>query len=224
MNSTNNSQNGPGVTYSPREFTRTFRATVTGTTDAGRFEEMLDVVGLIFDAFERVLKPTKIAYTIVDRETSREFELESERGIEFDRFEIAVRSACSSDACHLTPVSISGAAWLRLADGDYWVDIESDRYQSPRQSDQQPSRPPIELSLSQNDVFVEEYEHVIDIHVNTDIFTKDSLAGEVNRRRLGTALGRVYDELDVFETRLESDRHTEAGFKNRGFDDLIFEA
>lgn len=89
--------------------------------------------------------------------------------------------------------------------------------------DAKPTKNPIEIGLSQTDVFVEGYEHVIDVHVNTDIWTEESSVGEVNRDRLTTALGQLYKSLDVVGTRMTSDRHTVSGFEHKGFEGLAFD-
>jgi hypothetical protein len=212
----------PTVDYS-REFTRTFRARVPGETAAERFDAMVDLVGHTLEAFDGLLRPTRVSYHIIERGEDCQVDSESTDEITPTQFERAVRSACPSGECQLVTTNISGPTQLRLANEDHWIDTGSPQYTDPLREDELPSKSPITVGLSQNGAFVAGYQHVIDIRVHTDVFTRKSPAGQVNRQRLGTALEHLYTGLDVFDIRLEADVHTESGFKCKGFDELLFE-
>lgn len=180
-----------------------FRVPVAGTTDRERFEGMLSVVETLFEAFDPLLRPTQVEYRLSPHEEDDASDIEEtvsdSDGVSFDRLSEDVRSHGDASDYRLSPLGFQGPITVRRSDGDCEVGPESDRYGRPDDA-RESSEPPIRVSVSQVGFMLPEgeYEYVIEVTTNTNVWFEETESGAVNRERLANVLATVEESLDPY--------------------------
>ena len=226
------------VAYDPGlETAWIFAVAPTKWTTTGRFQETLQRIEDIFDAFGGLLYPRELEYIIfaVEKGVSvdsvdlsslspRTHDIDRSFTISFEDLVDVLQENTSSDETipWLTRLSSNRAAVrLRLNREDHFIDIGSDRYRTwtdNQVSEKPPSQSPLKVRLTHYGTGNEEQQYFqIVIYTYTDIWFENTEIGRINRERLTDALSR-------FASALGEDTTVSSEFVPSPYDDEILDA
>ncbi|MFC6991826.1 hypothetical protein ACFQH3_08695 [Haladaptatus sp. GCM10025707] len=107
---------------------------------------------------------------------------------------------------------LRGDTHIRLADGDHWISIDSDRYRAFEDGvpvDEPPSIDPIKIELHHRRGFSDRTESYYDLEIrsNTAIWLEETEIGDENRKRLSRFLRSIYNLSGVESLETGTDDH-----------------
>ena len=188
-----------------------FKIRATEETPSERREAVLQLIEQFFNAFDGFLRPLRSECVVGEVDTdvdanafaSRELSNSRSYGIEFsskDPYQevwnaIGLDKNSTKRTIWITRFSIDQAAVkISLADGDYWLDADSDQYR--RGSDdyidnESPKQPPLRMSLFHTAPSPSsEHQYYIKVRTYTDIWFENTRIGQANRKRLVNAFSK----------------------------------
>lgn len=181
---------------------------VPASPEENKGDQMLSILEEIFISFKDILIITNVECHLESKsepEQTDSLQILDSDGVTFRD----LLSKVPKTSQRVTEIYISGKSKIQLLDGEQNIDMCSDNYFWCTKEDileKKPDKNPIEISVNQYGIFTSaSYQHDLQITTSTDIWFENSEIGQINRRKLATALEELYSRLQVSNVRTESE-------------------
>jgi hypothetical protein len=191
-----------------------WRFTIDPTPNETLSESLLALYGRFESAFDGLVHPVEVAYTITasdasddettgtvvdeDGVTSEMLAEAVERKAEADLFDSYILSELCLIRAEVRVTLSNGTRWITGDDGDYYRSIRSGK------GSLSPSSAPI-LQFRCETLLRDQPVHRLVIKTDSDIWIADTQIGRENAERLGTALRELRGNVSVLESRFYPD-------------------